>query len=277
MARMTRTWWGEAFLDVLEQCMDPGRLWRGRAYSGPNRLLKFSIKGTRVSAVMRGNINPHFGVYKEPRYSVSVQLTSLSDSNWQKITKAITGNAACLSQLLMDEMPAAIDELCRESGTGLLPRSRTELQTQCSCPDWASPCKHVAGVYYKIASLLDRDPMLLFQLRGMTLHQLQSKLAKSPLGQALIDQCKDGPITPESHDHHYTQPRLRSASDVSCKSFWLGNAPLPKIDAAPEPPTPAVLIKRGGDHPPFWHLDKSFVAVMEDVCTRVVEKNKHSL
>ncbi len=277
MARMTRTWWGEAFLAVLEQCMDPGRLRRGRAYAGPNRLLKFSVRGARVSAVMRGNINPHFGVDKEPRYTVSVQLTTLSASNWQTVIEAVAGNAACLSQLLMDEMPASIDVLCRESGTGLLPRHGNELQTRCSCPDRVSPCKHVAGVYYKIASLLDRDPLLLFQLRGMTFGQLQDELAKSPLGQALIDQRRDGAATPASHDHHYTQPRRRPATDISCKSFWLGHAPLPEIDNAPDPPTAAVLIKRGGDHPPFWHLDKSFVTVMEDVCTRVVSKNKHSL
>ena len=279
MARMTRTWWGEVFLEVLTISMDSGRLRRGRPYSGPGRLLKFEIKGGVAKATIRGNKNPYFGVYKEPRYSVTVQLRKFSSQQWERITQTIGGNAAFLSQLLMDEMPLGLDERLADSNLGLLPRQREDLISECSCPDWASPCKHVAGVYYKIASLLDRDPMLLFQLRGLEFDQLKASLSQLPLGQALVDQLEDHDQEMEFHANRYTQPHRTPSPAVSHKAFWMGGRSLPLVSAggSTTPSTPAVLIKRGGDYPGFWHGQQSFVEVMESLCTRVVDKNKAAL
>jgi uncharacterized Zn finger protein len=36
---------------------------------------------------------------------------------------------------------------------------------ECSCPDWASMCKHVAAVLYGVGARLDERPELLFALR----------------------------------------------------------------------------------------------------------------
>ena len=278
MAKMTRTWWGEIFLDVLAMSMDVGRLKRGRAYSGPNRLLDFSISKGVARATLRGNINHYFGVYEEPRYKVTVKLRQFTSTEWQGISEMISSNAACLSQLLMNEMPTAIEDALSDSGKSLLPRSRDDLISKCSCPDWASPCKHVAGVYYKIASLLDRDPMLLFELRGLEYSMLREKLASSPLGQALIDEQTEEEGCLDLPAHRYTEPRGTPAAGIDVKSFWRGEQPLPSVDAlSGSPPTPAVLAKKGGDLPAFWHLDRSFIGVMEDVCARVVQKNRISL
>ncbi|MDE0697653.1 MAG: SWIM zinc finger family protein [Boseongicola sp.] len=278
MAKMTRTWWGEVFLDVLAMSMDVGRLKRGRAYAGPNRLLKFSISKGVARATLRGNINHYFGVYEEPRYKVTVKLRQFTSTDWQTLSELISSNAACLSQLLMNEMPTAIDDALSDSGQSLLPRSPDDLISKCSCPDWSSPCKHVAGVYYKIASLLDRDPMLLFELRGLEYSMLRERLAGSPLGQAFIDRqsgedgCLALPIK------RYTEPGGTPAAGIDLKSYWKGEQPLPSVDAmSGSPPTPAVLAKKGGDHPAFWDLDRSFIGVMEDVCARVVQKNPLSL
>lgn len=278
MAKMTRTWWGEVFLDVLAMSMDVGRLKRGRAYSGPNRLLKFSISKGVAKATLRGNINHYFGVYEEPRYKVTVKLRQFTSTDWHRISEMISGNAACLSQLLMNEMPTAIEDALSDSGKSLLPRSRDDLISKCSCPDWASPCKHVAGVYYKIASLLDRDPMLLFELRGLEYAMLREKLASSPLGQAFIDEQTTEDGCPDLPTNRYTEPRGTPAAGIDLKSYWRGEQPLPSVDAlSGSPPTAAVLAKKGGDHPAFWHVDRSFIGVMEDVCARVVQKNRLSL
>jgi uncharacterized Zn finger protein len=94
MAKITRTWWGESFLEVLEISMDSGRLSRGRAYAGSNRLLKFEIKNQNITATQRGNINHYFGVYKEPRYKVKVQLKAFTAAKWNKIIDDISHNAA---------------------------------------------------------------------------------------------------------------------------------------------------------------------------------------
>ena len=278
MARMARTWWGEKFLDVLSTCMDSGRLSRGRAYAGPHRLLEMEIEHDTVRAVMRGRVNPYFGVYKEPRYRVSVQLKRFSAQEWSSIAEAISLNAAFLSYLLMNEMPPTIEKVFHTQNLHLLPRERGDLIAACSCPDYAVPCKHIAGIYYKIASLLDRDPLLLFQLRGMTFEELRKKLAASPLGQALIDQRRDGEMVIEYQSHRYTDPPRTPLAPTSLKSFWHGSASLPSVNSVGNRAfTPAVLIKKGGDYPSFWTRDKSFIEVMEPIYARVITKNKSSL
>ncbi|MEB4591357.1 SWIM zinc finger family protein [Candidatus Thiothrix sp. Deng01] len=274
MAKMTRTWWGEKFLNVLAISMDSGRLGRGRAYSGPNRLLSFAIDGPLAKATVRGNVNPYFGVTKEPRYQVEVKLKPLSPKDWGKLIEAISQNAACLSQLLLNEMPAAIESVFARQNLHLLPQRSSDLISTCSCPDYASPCKHVAGVYYKLASLLDRDPMLLFQLRGMDPVRLQEKLADSPLGKALLEQRGETGQALEYHAHRYPEPQQQPLAVTSLKAFWQGQTALPLVEASGKAATPAVLVKKGGDYPAFWQRDNSFIGAMEALYTSVTDKNK---
>ncbi|MCK5813405.1 MAG: SWIM zinc finger family protein [Cocleimonas sp.] len=278
MAKITRTWWGESFLEVLDVSMDEGRLKRGRAYAGPNRLLTFSINKQLIKATLRGNINHYFGVYKEPRYKVDVKLKTFSVTKWDHIINEITHNTACLSQLLMNEMPASIEDVFHQQNLHLLPEISSDLISNCSCPDYASPCKHVAGVYYKVASLLDRDPFLLFQLRGMNPDKLQQKLAQSPLGKALIDRREEGQQDIEQQRYRYTHPQEKTLDTLDLKTFWQGKDTLPKVPIITQKPaTPAVLIKKGGDYPAFWQRDNSFIEAMEIIYPRIIEKNKVSL
>ena len=278
MAKMARTWWGEKFLDALAVSMDIGRLKRGRSYAGPNRLLEFDISGHTVKAKVRGNVNHYFGVYEEPRYNVTVRLKPITAEEWERIADSISRNAAFLSQLLMDELPANIERVFTEHNRYLLPRTRTDLISKCSCPDYASPCKHVAGVYYKIAALLDRDPMLLFQLRGLQFTTMQEKLASSDLGQALLVQKDDSDRMIEYSMHCFTDPQVEPLKSDDLKSFWQGDNPLPLVEYdSSKTATPAILIKRGGEYPAFWNLDHSFIEVMERVYSRIVDKNKASL
>ncbi|MXX17213.1 MAG: hypothetical protein F4Z52_08420 [Gammaproteobacteria bacterium] len=278
MAGRVRTWWGEKFLDVLSTCMDSGRLRRGRAYSGPGRLLKFDIDGHAVKARVRGNVNPYFGVYKEPRYRVAVSLRRFSAKQWNGITGDMGRNAALLSQLLLNEMPADIERIFSARNLRLLPGERSDLVSECSCPDYASPCKHVAGVYYRIASLLDRDPFLLFQLRGMRFDRLHEALSASDLGQALIDRMGTADFELEYHACRYPAPVRETEEPADLKSFWQGAEPLPEVDDLPEgPAAPAILIRKGGDFQGFWDHGKSVIEMMEPVYDRIVKKNRDSI
>ena len=278
MTMMVRTWWGEKFLRVLERCMDSGRLRRGRSYSGPGRLLEFEIDGHTARAKVRGNVNPYFGVYREPRYQVSVSLKQFTSTDWDRIAGQISHHAAILSQLLMNEMPTNIEGFFASRRLQLLPEKGSDLISRCSCPDYASPCKHVAGVYYKIASLLDRDPLLLFQLRGMQFARLREKLATSPLGQALLDQLGEDTMEMQYDAHRYSAPTCIPMDKTDLKSFWHGAPPLPEVNVIPEGPvTPAILVKKGGDFPGFWHHGNSFIEMMEPIYLRIVNRNRQSL
>lgn len=224
MTKISRTWWGQRFLSALESCTDPGRLQRGRSYAGPSRLLEFQINDDTVRARMRGNVNPYYGVYKEPRYKIEIRLKKIPANQWKTIIKRLTENAGWLSRLLLDEVPEDIDKAFANTGHSLLPRNARDLHTQCSCPDWARPCKHVAGAYYHVAGLMDRDPFLLFQLRGLTREALHKELVKTTFGKALAAQLQaERTHRPEPAVNRYPPaPAVQVETSLSYKEFWNG-------------------------------------------------------
>ncbi|HEY6410695.1 MAG TPA: SWIM zinc finger family protein, partial [Ktedonobacteraceae bacterium] len=148
--------------------------------------------------------------------------------------------------------------------------------TTCSCPDYANPCKHIAGVYYLLASALDQDPFVMFELRGLSRDDLRAELARSPLGQILASALDTTEVPVEAVESYYTRPTRETAAVVaSHKEFWTGAKSLlaPLVTAA-QASVPALLIKKQGDYPPFWHKDVSFISVMEELYERVRTKNR---
>ncbi|MBK1649897.1 SWIM zinc finger family protein [Rhabdochromatium marinum] len=275
MAQQSKSWWGQLFIAALEGCMDSGRLQRGRGYSSDSRILSFDIKQALVSATVRGNVNPYFGVYKEPKYQVQLRLTDIPDKEWTQAITKLGSNAALVSQLLMGEMPERIDEVFAGLRLHLLPHSRQDFaQTECSCPDYANPCKHIAGVYYRLAGMLDSDPFLLFELRGLSRERLHQGLSATPLGQALVAMMDEQAAVLEPAESFFTRPRA-ATSVPGYREFWNGGRRLPaEIEPATPPVVSGILVRKAGDFPGFWPRGNSFVEVMEDLYARVRTKNK---
>ncbi len=276
MAKFGRTWWGQKFISALESFTDAGRLQRGRSYAGPGRILEFDIDNGVVSATIRGNVNPYFGVYKEPKYHTEISITSISSKEWTEIIKHMSSKASIVAKLLLNEVPENIDDSFSEVGKHLLPYSRKDFKTKCSCPDYSNPCKHIAGLCYRLSSELDRDPFLLFELRGLSKADLQTELAKSPLGKALSAELIAQDIAPEPTASYYTQPKaIAIESTPSLKEFWQGQKRLPhEIPNPAQVSVSAIAIKKQGDFPAFWHRDNSFIEAMEELYLRVKTKNK---
>ncbi len=275
MAGLGRTWWGQRFIEALEGFTDRGRLQRGRGYSGERRILAFAIDDGLVTATVRGNVNPYYGVYKEPRYKTRIQMAPIPSGEWEKAIVHLGSNAALVAKLLMNEMPDNIDQAFAGMKLPLLPRSRMDFAlTECSCPDYANPCKHIAGVYYRLAGQLDRDPFLLFELRGLARDRLHQALSKTPLGKALVSLTDDQSADIAADESFYTRPVPATAAP-DYHAFWHGKRRLPG-EIAPAVPAaiPGMLTKKGGDFPPFWDKETSFLAVMEELHLRVRQKNK---
>ena len=278
MAQSSRTWWGQRFIQAIEQLTDSGRLGRGRSYARNGKIKRFTIQNNRVSARVRGSINPYFGVYKEPLYTTTIEFKIISPAKWSAAIALMASKAGLISRLLLNEIPDNIEESFATLGLHLLPRQRQDFHVACSCPDYSNPCKHIAGVYYRVAAELDQDPFLLFELRGLSRQALQTKLAKTPLGQALSAELSAQEQPPSPVDAYYTRPQTVAAPSLSQRDFWQGEARLPSATEGVTPSViPAILVKKQGDFPPFWSRDNSFVDVMEELYERIKSKNRNVL
>src|SRR5260370_17116902 len=101
-----------------------------------------------------------------------MRVEALSDQDWENVTEAMASQAIFAAKLLAGEMPKNIEEAFGAVKLSLFPTALKELETSCSCPDWANPCKHIAAVYYLLAERFDEDPFLIFKLRGRTKEQI---------------------------------------------------------------------------------------------------------
>jgi len=154
------TWWGQRWLEALERVLagDSGRLARGRTYARAGRSHDFHVERGQVTARVTGS--------RPQPYRVTIALTQLSDAVWARAIAGMAQKAQFAAELLAGQMPKQIDEVFRDAGSSLFPATRKDLETTCDCPDWGDPCKHVAAVHYVLGDALDRDPFLLFELRG---------------------------------------------------------------------------------------------------------------
>ena len=276
MSEFSRTWWGQKFITAIESFTDSARLGRGRSYARGGKILEFEVNKGKIEATIRGSVNPYFGVYTEPRYQTEIKIKAIAKKDWSKIVQSMATNASFVSKLLLNEVPENIESSFREVNQNLLPRSESDFQTSCSCPDYSNPCKHIAGLCYRFASKLDEDPFLIFELRGLTQKQLHKELAKTPLGRALITGLKIQELAPTLVTSYYTKPQKNQFnSATSLKEFWQGKTITPpQTNETQETNISGILIKKAGDFPEFWHRDISFIATMEELYQRVKTKNR---
>ncbi|WP_324718068.1 SWIM zinc finger family protein [Carboxydochorda subterranea] len=162
------TWWSRRWVAVLESFGYGNRLARGRVYARRGQVLAIDVHPGQAKARVQG--------FRVTPYRVEIRLPVLTDPQWEAATRQMASRAVFAAQLLAGEMPEDIEEAFETAGLSLFPKSSRELVTSCSCPDWANPCKHVAAVYYLLAEEFDRDPFLLFTLRGRTKEQLLEAL-----------------------------------------------------------------------------------------------------
>lgn len=157
--RIAKTFWGKAWCDNIESYRDFAyRLERGRSYVRSGAVIDLQIAAGRVAALVIGSgRNP---------YDVVVTIAPMAKSKWDELVKRSAGKISSLMALAQGKLPPELlTDFCNPE-TGLFPKPR-EIHFDCSCPDGASCCKHVAAVLYGIGARLDVDPSLFFTLRGI--------------------------------------------------------------------------------------------------------------
>lgn len=155
--KLVRTFWGKAWCDNLESYRDyENRLPRGRSYVRHGAVIDLRILAGKVTALVCGT----------SIYEIDVTIRSLPPKSWRKLASDCTSQIDSLVDLLRGRLPTQVMELVTRKQGGLFP-SPKEITFECSCPDWAGMCKHVAAALYGVGVRLEEKPELFFELRGV--------------------------------------------------------------------------------------------------------------
>ena len=157
-------------------------------------------------------------------------------------------------------MPQDIEDAFRGGGAVALPGELRDLQTDCSCPDWSNPCKHIAAVYYLLGEEFDRDPFLIFRLRGMDRGEFLALLGESSGPRRSV-----APVLP---------PEPLPADP---EAFWaVGALPDDVGASAPAQRTGAAIAKRLGKFP-FWRGQSLLIDFLDRVYMETAAKTEETL
>ncbi|MBI4952972.1 MAG: SWIM zinc finger family protein [Myxococcales bacterium] len=264
MKKAGTTWWGQRWLEALENVLrgDSARLARGRTYARAGRTHDLVVKGGKVTAKVTGS--------RATPYKITIELTELGAPAWKKAIDGLAEKAQFSAELLAGQMPQAIDEVFLEARASLFPTQRADLRTSCSCPDWGDPCKHVAATHYVLGEALDRDPFLLFELRGRTKDQVLDALRAARGGVGEMRAKKAGGSKAAPQDASIDVPTVK-LGQVKAREYDQPRGPLPALHFSFEPPVTHGAVLRQLGAPTAWQGDASPADVLAPLVRAAAE------
>ena len=163
--KIASTFWGKAWCDNLEAYSDyANRLPRGRTYVRNGSVVDLQVSQGKVTARVSGS----------SLYKIEINIKPLAANLWKAIQTECAGKIDSLIELLQGKLSSSVMQIVTRPERGLFPTPK-EIELDCSCPDWADLCKHVAASLYGVGARLDQNPELLFLLRGVDPGDLISK------------------------------------------------------------------------------------------------------
>jgi len=182
---IAKTWWGKSWNLNLERYADyRNRIGRGRSYLRHGAVLDLQISAGQVNSLVQGS--------RTKPYMVTIKIKAITKEIWENMKAACAGKLDSLPELLSGKFPKALGEVFTAQGRGLFP-SPQEIGFDCSCPDWADMCKHVAATLYGIGTRLDDDAGLFFKLRKVKIDDLIQETLKDQSYKLLDKAAKMGP------------------------------------------------------------------------------------
>ncbi|MDE2785211.1 MAG: SWIM zinc finger family protein [Chloroflexota bacterium] len=236
------SWWAQRWLQTLENFRIGARLSRGRSYARRGQVLSVDVEQGVVNALVQGS--------RKTPYRVTIEVDTISAGDWEALREEFAQQPIIAASLISGRMPDNIEDAFRVRGLSMFPDSEDDLETDCTCPDWSNPCKHVAAVYLLLGEEFDRDPFLIFRLRGMEREELLGDDFRQSA------QTLDGPPAPP-------EPLPADPDD-----FWANPAHrLAECDltgAFTTPDAPAALPRQLGRFP-FWQGEQEFVPALQRI------------
>lgn len=188
---VAESWWGKAWCSNLESYADySNRIGRGRSYVRNDTVIDLSISPGSIHSIVQGS--------RSDPYEVDITIDPLSEDAEKAILAACTVRADSLDALIKGEFPEELKNMFTKHG-GRFP-SPSEIHFDCSCPDWASMCKHVAATLYGVGVRLDDDPALFFNLRGINTDLLIDKVIENGIESMLENADRPSPRIIEDAD-----------------------------------------------------------------------------
>lgn len=243
---IAKTFWGKAWCDNLERYSDyANRLPRGRTYVRNGSVIDLQITAGEVRAQVMGS----------SLYTVAVTVTACTEKQWRAIGADCAGSINSIVELLQGKLSTAVMERICKSGTGLFPVPK-EIRFQCSCPDWASMCKHVAAVLYGVGARLDQQPELLFALRRVDASDLVKQAAaglpkptKRPTASKVLDDALVADVFGIEMADAYAPPRPAAGRNKPpAGKATAKKATRSAVPATPKPPATAKTAKTAEDN-----------------------------
>jgi uncharacterized Zn finger protein len=258
------TWWGQRWIEALEHVLrgDSARLARGRTYARAGRTHDLVVKGGTITARVTGS--------RATPYEFTIELTQLTEPAWKKAIDGMATKAQFSAELLAGQMPKEIDEEFREAGVSLFPKRRADLETSCSCPDWGDPCKHVAATHYVLGEALDRDPFLLFELRGKNEEEVLEALRAARGGKREAPSKKGRKAKTAAPNERPEAPRVKLGK-LKRADYDKPREPLPSLRFGfDEPVTDGAVLRQLGT-PAVWKGDASPADVLAPLVRAAAE------
>jgi uncharacterized Zn finger protein len=241
-----QSWWAKRWIGVLESFDIGARLGRGRSYARNGQVLSIDVREGEVKAKVQGSrLQP---------YNVTIEVKGLEPKQWDRVIQTLSGQALFTAKLLAGEMPQDIEQVFQTAKLSLFPQKQADLKTDCSCPDWSNPCKHVAAVYYLLGEEFDRDPFLLFRLRGLGRDALLRRLSAATPAAAAVQ----------------AEPAAPLPADPG--AFWAGGGlPDDAFGEVQTPPTSAAWLRRLGSFP-FWRATAPLVDAVGPIYEQAAQR-----
>ena len=255
MGDFATSWWGRRWIQTLESFQVRRRLDRGRSYARRGQVMHLEIVNQKVTATVLGSV--------PTPYNVTIELRRIPIAQWRKVGRAMASKVAIAARLMAAALPPEAERCFTDAGVALFPARDADLITSCDCPDPSNPCKHIAAVYYLLAEQFDRDPFLLFNLRGMDREQFVAMLGKSEAprtGGAVPDVGESEPV------------RETRAPSANPEVFWRGR-PFPddRYGQVALSGEAAPLARRLGGFP-FWRGQRNFLDAMSELSSKAAER-----
>ena len=246
-----KSWWTKRWLAVLESFRIGARLARGRNYARTGQVLSIDVGVGEVKARVQGS--------RPKPYDVTIEVTVLDAHEWDRVLETLSRQAIFVAKLLAGQMPHDVERVFTQARVSLFPSKRGDLKTDCSCPDQSNPCKHIAAVYYLLGEEFDRDPFLLFRLRGLEREKLLARLGSAP-GRSASDRVEQAP-----------PPAAGEPLPKEPSAFWA----LPPADdlfgEVQPPPVSMGLVLRLGKFP-FWRGERPLAEALEPAYIQAAAK-----